>query len=366
MQSLTPSLDIFYFFGYSCEPGWPLTTPDPRIQSLASHRLRGLLPALELAGRGHHIHVLAGHDEARHELDGDPRRSRLLIGKLTHPNLAAYLPLVQAALAMIESAKSKRIPVIVDYTDDLVGRNDHRSRPTLQLLMLADRIVCSSDLLASKVRRYVGEGADVCVIPDPIEADKPSPPRDLSKQAAEPIKVLWFGHESNLDPMLALLLSLNEVAQEHRLELEIVTKLPSERLLELQLIFLGSGFHYLINFTEWESQDTVFSALRRSHVVLIPVDPLGPKVAASSNRLTESLWAGCFVVASPIPSYESFRDIAWLGSDLTDGLRWYLQHRELAASMVTSAQHRLSSTLTRAHVADLWECAIDLETIGES
>jgi glycosyltransferase involved in cell wall biosynthesis len=287
-------------------------------------------------------------------LPAGERRGCLLIGKLSHLDPLAFQLLISKAHAVIDQAKKQHIPVILDYTDDLVARGDFRNRPTLEMLLRADAVVCASQALADRVSLYLGEGARVGVIPDPVEGTLRSAHASALDGDAS-LRLLWFGHPASFQPLLALLHPLDVLARSHPLELEILTNLPAEQLVELQLGILGAKLNYPIQFSPWESQRTVFEALERSHVVLLPVDPKGPKAGASNNRLTEALWGGCFVVASPLASYGDFQPFTWQGDDLIEGLRWFLDHRQEADRLIEQAQEQIARSYTPEAIADRWE-----------
>ena len=54
---------------------------------------------------------------------------------------------------------------------------------------------------------------------------------------------------------------------------------------------------------------------------MIPALPNSPwTLAKSSNRIIESLWSGRFSRSHPIPSYMEFKDWAWIGANLAEGM----------------------------------------------
>lgn len=346
-------MELLYFFGYQCEPDWPFSIRRDSLPSLASHRLRGWLPARELARRGHTISTIADAAEFG-ALPVQQGKGCLLIGKLSHPDPDTFGALIRTANTVIAQARQHRICVVLDYSDDLIACGDHRSRPSLEVMLQADLVVCASPALASRVSLYLGEGTRVCVIADPVEGTlQPAHAGTLAEGGV--LRLLWFGHPANLDGLLALLLPLDAVAESASLELEILTSLAPERLLELQLGILGASLSYPVQFSEWQTQDSVFAALARSHGVLLPVDPHGVKAGASTNRLTEALWGGCFVVASPLASYATFQPFTWQGDDLIEGVRWFLDHRGEVDRLIEQAQQQIAGSYSPEAIADCWE-----------
>lgn len=352
-MDLIPSMKIAYFLGNPVSEAWPHFKPTDVPSHLASHRLRSAIPARELMAAGHEITVMSSPQdwlvgsEACHA-------ARLIISKLSHPSPAELSKLMHAAAEQITEARKHGVVVLVDYSDDIVARGDHRSGPTLQLLLQADCVVCASEELARRVRLYLGTAADVRVIPDPVEGERRDP-QIPEPTAVHPLHLLWFGHISNLDVLLNSMDVLRDAAQHIPLRLEILTSIPTEQLLELQIGLLGASLPFAVDFTEWQGPDSLNEALTRSDVAFLPVDLQGPKAAASNNRLTEAFWGGCFVVASPVPSFANFADLAWLGSDFDEALAWVAGHPDAVMVRVRQAQDRIALHYTAEKVGSEWE-----------
>lgn len=349
-------MTIAFYFGSPWPQGWPsCVDAAPTIHTLASHRLRATLPALELSRRGYRVVVVVTPTELKTTLGGSGARSWLIISKLSHPDAADFEQMLDGAFALIAEARQLGVGVMVDYTDDLVACGDHRSRRTLELLLAADTITCASEYLVCRVGLYTGDPTSVALLADPLEGDRPQPPPVREVEGA-PLRLLWFGHFANLDALLHWLMPLHELSTSHPLALEIVTRISDEQLLELQFGILSAGLAFTITFTQWEDPSSTLVALRRSTVAFLPIDLKGTKAGVSSNRLTESLWGGCYVVASPASSYLPFQGRgAWLGDSLVEGLKWFVDNRQEAAKQVMDAQVSLASSYTIQRVADQWE-----------
>ncbi len=338
-------------------PGWPFSEASLTADPLASRRLRAVLPARHLSTLGHHIEIQT--------LDGDLKLSRdqegitwLIIGKVSHPDPSAFRALADSVGALVAKAKAEGMRVLVDYTDDIVAGGDHRAPWTLQLLQGADRVVCASEPLASSVRRSGIDSPRIGVIPDPVEGER-QPVHCLPEQG-KPLRVVWFGHPTNLQPLLQLLHPLDGFRDHADFTLEIVAGLPPQQLAQLRSQLRQFPRRYAISLTPWNGQASVFEALQRSQVALIPIDTHGPKAAVSNNRLTEALWAGSFVVASPVASYLPFRDASWLGDDLVAGLRWSIDNSGSLPAMVASGQERIAAGFAPPAIALQWQQALSL------
>jgi glycosyltransferase involved in cell wall biosynthesis len=336
-------------------PGWPLSEASLCADPLASRRLRAVLPARQLSARGHHIQIQT--------LGGDLKVSRpgeevtwLIIGKISHPDPTAFRALADSVGTLVAKAKSEGMRVLVDYTDDIVAGGDHRAAWTSRLLQDADRVVCASEPLAASVRRSGIDASHIVVIPDPVEGDR-KPPHCLP-QKGQPLRVVWFGHPTNLQPLLQLLPPLDALRDHGDFTLEIVAGLPPQQLAQFRSQLRQWPRRYAITLTPWNGQATVFEALHRSQVAVIPIDRQGPKAAVSNNRLTEALWAGCFVVASPVASYLPFGDASWLGDDLVAGLRWVIDTPGELTARVAAGQERIAAGFTSAAIALQWHHAL--------
>jgi glycosyltransferase involved in cell wall biosynthesis len=263
--------------------------------------------------------------------------------------------------AIVAKAKSEGMHVLVDYTDDILAAGDHRSASTLRLLQDADRVVCASEPLASSLRCTSIDSPRIVVIPDPVEGERQ--PVHCLHQANEPLRVVWFGHPTNLQPLLQLISPLDGLRDHGDFTLEIVAGLPPQQLAQLRSQLRQCPRRYAITLTQWNGQATVFEALHRSQVAVIPINRQGPKAAVSNNRLTEALWAGCYVVASPVASYLSFRDASWLGEDLVAGLRWVIDNPGKLPAMVATGQERIAAVFAPQAIAQQWQQALRIPSV---
>jgi hypothetical protein len=82
------------------------------------------------------------------------------------------------------------------------------------------------------------------------------------------------------------------------------------------------------------------------------------KVVKSPNRFTESVWAGRFVIAHPLPAYEELADFGWVGEDLLEGLQWYARNPGEAAARVRAGQHLVAERFTPQAVAKVWKAVL--------
>jgi hypothetical protein len=353
-------MKLAYFLGNEewLLDGWPHYEDQALSKMLASHRLRILAPSLELNRRGFQTRLISAQNttaELTEWLDSD---TSLVIGKLSHPDPAAFEQLSSHAIALIELAKQKRVRIIVDYTDDIIGIGDHRAQRTLELLRLADCVTCSSDELSHRARLYVGRQHSVLSIPDCVEGEASDPQPCSISATQKPLGLVWFGHPTNLSSLLSLLPDLHELNQTIPLRLDIVTNLNDEDLLGIQLFILSQSFLFEIEFLRWQGPRELASSMRQSSVAIIPVDLEGSKAFASHNRIAQAIWNGCFAVASPAASYQTFAEHAWLGERLTDGIRWACNNADAAYQKIQAGQRLIRSRYSISSVSDQWQAAI--------
>jgi hypothetical protein len=189
--------------------------------------------------------------------------------------------------------------------------NAHFDEPDYRAMCdLASVITCSSEVMRGMIREKTGR--DSVVIPDPYENAE-------GKPAVPEGRVLWFGHEANLE-------SLRPYA-------DIAPDLCTAEV--------------------WTPASEARS-LERASVVLLT----GNNPGASANRPVKALRAGRFVVV-PEDCPESWRELSdyiWIG-DVREGIAWALNHREEACRKVASAQkhlQRFSPQLIGSQWADLF------------
>ena len=301
-------------------------TPAGFTSDLASVRYRITLPAAAVAGSK--VTQLVRGTSRRTLLERFAGADVVVFGKLFDPALA------ELALETIAALRGRGVKVIVDYSDDnfahpVVG-------PTYRALAnAADLLVASTEGLAEVLRAEAA--VPVQVVTDPVEG-KRGEPRSATRR---PVHLLWFGHPLNLD---TLRLGLPQIPPPF--ELTLVTA-P------------GSGAEAMGHrFRAW-SAPALFEELRDCDAVIIPSDPRNPRKAVKSpNRFTESVWAGRFVIAHPLPSYEALARFGWVGEDLGEGLAWLLAHPDAAAERVRAGQLAIEEHFSPRAIGRAWQVAI--------
>jgi len=332
-------------------------------QETASLRYRVLSPAHVLAQAGVASVVLNPADAAALDAIDWPACQALVIGKLAHDDPAVVGALGAAMLAIVAQAGSAGVRRIADVCDD---RFDH---PLLgaywrELVARVDHVVAGSAELAVIVGAHTA--APVTTIGDPVEGERAdahfAPPQArgwlgrLSGAPLRPLKLLWYGHQSNLDEVAAFVPALaawtGAQTRVDAVELELVT---AAGFGAEALVGRNAGEVALrLRFTPW-SLAAQQQALRDCDLVVIPATVNNAqKRAKTANRLTEALWAGRPVLAHAVPSYREFEQCAWIGEDLIAGLGVALRDPDAPLRQVRAGQDIVGRCYSPAAVGAAW------------
>lgn len=345
--------------------------PDPvRLTGsrLASQRLRIGIPARELAQAGFGQQVLSLSDPLPHDVDVDVAVfSKILPRSAGH--VARHLEFAQALSA-------RGCKVVVDVCDNHFGEAQFPYLP--RLIALSDRVLANSPAMADIIATHTGREA--VVIPDPVEMARQAPRFEPQARRAMfamfamfgllrgwhgRIKLLWFGGApQNYGYLRPWLPKLDAFAKDLIVDLHVVAAPLAE--IEADLARYSSYSSYsssvsrglTMRFSPW-SLPVMAPAFADCDLVFLPGDPADPlKTGVSTNRLAESVQSGRFVVASGMPSYWAFRDAAWIGDDLIDGLRWALGHSGAARSRIVHGQELIDRDHVPPVIGAAWVAAL--------
>jgi glycosyltransferase involved in cell wall biosynthesis len=295
---------------------------DGLTSDMASVRYRILIPAQAIPG-----------SKVTHIGPGANRRT--LIERFEGAEVAVLGKFFDTSvLELVAALKERGIRIIADYSDD------HFSNALIGLAYRAvanraDNVVAATPGLAEVLKEHTG--SPVSVITDPVEGARAEP----RAGAGTPPRLLWFGHPLNLDTLRFGLPQLRD----YSLTLVTAPGAGAER----------SGHR----FRAW-STTALFEELRQCDAVIIPSNPYDPRKAVkSTNRFTEALWAGRFVIAHPLPAYQPLAAFGWVGEDLGEGLAWLLQHPEEAIERIRAGQDWIEQHCSRDAVAAAWKSVIN-------
>jgi hypothetical protein len=338
--------------------------------SFASARYRVILPMTGLAQRGHTVTLLQlGADSVPDEVMTKLGADIVVFSKLVTPNRDLFEKVSATTRVVIDRLRSTGRRVVADLNDN---HFEHRLYGEFfrDLVGRVDAIVTSTPEMSALVARFTDR--PVAVVTDPFEGPRGAPrfrvparrPRGWFARwfgsrggGGEPLQLVWFGHETNWETMRGVVESLLEL-RGWAIELEIITA-PGCGVEEFCDEFNARhGRACRLRFTPW-SLSATWEGLARAASVLIPSwpDDAG-KAVKGPNRLVESLRAGRFAVANPLPAYQSLAPYCWLGDDIVEGLRWALDHSDEAQRRVLEGQAFVEATYSPEVVAGAWEAVL--------
>ena len=327
----------------------------------ASLRLRVWLPALELLRFApvclvplHHIE----HDPELVEL-GEVRA--IIVGKFSVQRITAE-PARFRALARWVEKMAARYRVVADFCDDLEAATLMFGRPEpaefQQCMARACALTVSTTALRERLERASVHG--VTVIEDPYERETAAAPQ-FSPQAG--LRLAWFGVFG--PPLLPLLeAQFGAIAQRvapRPVEIAFITHpTQAELVRDLGGSLLQSSENCTLRFVPW-SREAVAAELAMADMVVLPQDAATEWGRVKShNRLVETLRAGRFAIASPVPAYRELGDYAWIGGNLADGVEWALAHPAEVLVRIRSGQAAVAERFSPRRIGELWAAALGL------
>ena len=235
-------------------------------------------------------------------------------------------------LDAIRDVKAQGMSLVIDVCD-YPFRSDKGAVPAFykEAMALADAVVVNSVRMAEQMTPHFRK--PVTVVEDAVLGAAAA----VRFAPAGQLKLLWFGHPSNLrflEPWINALIRqgpkpcrLTVVTQDGWGAREAAVSLTRQCAPAFELVFV-----------EW-SLEATRRELAQCDLAILPSDPDDPrKSGASANRLAEVLQAGRFAVASPLHSYLPFSDVAWVGANLLDGLQWALANPQAVVERIGRGQ----------------------------
>jgi hypothetical protein len=311
------------------------------VGGLASVRYRCLIPQAQLKGEGVESFLLGRIDKADAAAFSQAmdkiRPDVAVVGKVFNPHVLELLPLL----------KQRGIKLVVDYCDN------HFNRPAgplhKALAEAADAVVASTPMMAEAISAATGR--DSSLIPDPYEGPFGLP--RFSPVPGQPLKLLWFGGLTNIDTLRPSLPALDALSRLRPLSLKIFTD-PAPALDQL-LAEARRDFTAIagIAFQPW-SLDGQWQAIAQCDAVIIPSLDNETKNVKGPNRLIETIRGGRPAAAYPLPSYQEFREVAWLNPDVAEGVKAMLESPDTVASHVLIGQGLIEARYSPERISGLW------------
>jgi hypothetical protein len=257
-------------------------------------------------------------------------------------------------LEMCRSARSNGCPLVIDITDNPFASQSEEVRSFYaEAFKICDSIVVNSERMRDVITSHISRRPQV--IDDAILGPVCNP----GFAPGDRLQLLWFGHPTNLKYLDRCLNGLVKFATQRPCRLTIVTETGVGVQEAARSINARFGPALEMHFVPW-SLEAQTDALGRCDIVLIPGDPADPrKSGVSTNRIAETLKAGRFPVASPLPSYRAFSDAAWLGDDLSEGLRWALENPAEVRTRIQRGQIRVNEQLAAEPIGQQWRALFE-------
>ena len=191
----------------------------------------------------------------------------------------------------------------------------------------ADIITVATEYLGDRIEDLID--VDTNVIPDPYEFEEKAP------KFGDGRAVLWFGHASNLPPL---------------------TKEIEKGTLENHWLKVISNPNSFIKTVPWSMQ-AVEQGMDECDLVVIPQEDTLRNRCKGANRMVESIRSGRFVVASPMPAYEQFREWMYLG-DIQEGLQWTKDNANQITDRIREAQKYVNENFSMESIGPMWSNAL--------
>lgn len=341
---------------------WKVDSPIASSSPVASMRYRVQYPARALEARGHRVEVVKLQDVRaglRLEWQG---LNVLVIGKLfSDKDLGLFVESSRIQLKCVGAASAAGVTVVADINDD------HFSKPTLgdhwtSLAKMADICIVGSEAMGATVQRH--SQRPICVVGDPLGSPKGAARvyADRHKGGAiarffsrPPLKLVWYGMINNVTAMEHWANAIARLADDQPFELRLVTsEHPAVTALCAQFN-RRVGRRARMEHVPW-TEVAQWEAVADADVVLIPATAGDPtKAVKTANRLTDALYAGRYVIASPLPAYATYGDFADLTDDPLSALQRYLADPASSRNRVVRGQVTVEQDWGGDSVARMWE-----------
>jgi hypothetical protein len=209
-------------------------------------------------------------------------------------------------------------------------------------------VICSTRELQKVIFQYTGSGA--LVIPDPYEGQVRSP--SFSPEFPR-VKVLWFGHESNIKTLINNASDIYEACKDFPIELIVVS---GQAIFEGELANLLDrvfGEPIMLRKVLWSALK-VYELFDQVDCVYIPTLS-GPYYSVkSSNRMLEALIGGKLVIAGDSPSHRELPGFVSIGQGLRASLADAIVNKPATVTKIISAQDFVVRTYSPFRIAMLW------------
>ena len=308
---------------------------------IASTRYRVLMPAQQLDRLGHQVQIATLPPGPVPAAFLQVACDVLVFSKSFRPE---HEPLIQAV-------RARGAKVVADYCDDHFGREDIGAWYT-RLAKTADIVVASTRAMADAVRAHANREATV--ITDPIEGRRGAPAFGPHLPS---LRILWFGNHNNLMSIVDRMAEVRSLAARVALDITILTTPGAGVDTLLADLVRLEPTRITGRVVPWSLEGT-WTALEECDLVWIPVIDGERYSVKSANRLVESVWAGRYVVADAMPTYEPYGDLVAVGTGLVKGVMDALAAPDAVERRIAQAQRRVSKEHSLFEVGLQWARAL--------
>ena len=279
--------------------------------------------------------------------------AKLKIPKTNLDDEKVYVNSLRAQISFLRNNACKIISIQSDnvaYLETPLG-DFHK-----QLLRIAYKNIYPSRKLMSNCSDWFVNKSDQLVIEDPtlLRLQKSRP-----LKTNEVIKLIWFGHGSNLRFILSEL--ENIIEKSDRAKTYLLSFLTSIEILDditpylrsLQKQFTNWNFK-LIQWDHFNQPSQLEKELSKVHISLIPSDYNDPlKNGASHNRILDSIRSGC-ITLSNLDSYTKFKSIACLSNSFPRDLKYIIKHYDQFAYIVDKSNGEMTNDFLLPSITLQW------------
>jgi hypothetical protein len=325
--------------GWILSEVWLSESPAGLYSSMASYRYRAIIPGTALTRLGHEVSIMG--------LVNGPESLERGTRFIESVDVVVFGKMFQEGVLMpplLAAARAAGKPAVVDICDEFLEPS--YAAMYQEALPRADAVTTSSSFLTGRIAEMTGCRATV--IADPYEGPRGAP----RWEPRERLEVAWFGNVINLVGLEVALPGL--LASRIPMHLVVVTDLtPIARAWEsARRPEVAPAIE--LDVRQWSLEATA-RALRECDAAVLPIDrSLNFYLSKGPDRMIEALWAGRYVAAHPLPAYEEFRDWAWMGEEVAEGLAWALAHPGEITGRVARAQEHIEARYAPAVVGATW------------
>jgi hypothetical protein len=335
---------------------------------LAGVRMRTLMPVAELQRAGHDARIVQLPDSGAADastLALLQSSDAVFVGPLLPAPEQSIDDAAATVFALIDRLRERGIKTCADIHDDhfeVPGRIEYFTG----LVRKADAVFVNSVAMAALVAKYTPR--PVKVIGDPYEGPRgearfdPAADREwidrLLPWRAQRLKLAWFGHQSNLQPVYDLAQAIAEARTRWAVDISFVSRDGFGARDFCEIFNHHHGGRCRTKFIEWSPESTQ-RALHECDLAVVPGDPKLRKTEVKSpNRIAEILRAGRFAVAYSIPSYMQFADYAWIGENIVAGIAWAMQNRHEVRARIRAGQDYVEQKFSPPAIGAQWHDAL--------